>query len=172
MKIGIVSDSHGSTGALDAMLTHPAADGVSCWLFAGDIAGDAEYLSMVTRQRVVRVAGNNDWPSSSLQDVEIAEIGGHRIFLTHGHLFGVSFSTAALQEAARAEGADLAVYGHTHVADCSSGEITVLNPGSIARPRDSARGSFLIVSLLPDQQPECRLIRLSKAKISAFSGGR
>ena len=48
MKIGIVSDSHGSTRAIDRMLSHPAAEGVTLWLHAGDITPDAEYLAMVT----------------------------------------------------------------------------------------------------------------------------
>ena len=34
MKIGIVSDSHGSTNAIDQMLAHPAAQGVTLWLHA------------------------------------------------------------------------------------------------------------------------------------------
>ena len=41
MKIGIVSDSHGSCGDIDRMLSHPEARDVEVWLFAGDIALDA-----------------------------------------------------------------------------------------------------------------------------------
>ena len=51
MKIGIVSDSHGSTNAIDQMLAHPAAQGVTLWLHAGDITPDAEYLAMMTEGR-------------------------------------------------------------------------------------------------------------------------
>ena len=60
MKIGIVSDSHGSTRAIDRMLSHPAAEGVTLWLHAGDITPDAEYLAMVTegKAKVRYVAGN------------------------------------------------------------------------------------------------------------------
>jgi len=160
MKVGIVSDSHGNTNALDAMLQHPAAVDVEAWLFAGDIAMDAEYLEMVTDLPVIKVAGNNDWPMSRLEDTVIAQLGGHRILLTHGHLYGVGFSTQNLVLAAAEQAADIAIYGHTHVADVSIGEVTVLNPGSVARPRDASRGSFMVAGLVPEQQPVVQLIRI------------
>ena len=160
MKVGIVSDSHGNTNALDAMLQHPAAIDVEAWLFAGDIAMDAEYLEMVTDLPVIKVAGNNDWPMSRLEDTVIAQLGGHRILLTHGHLYGVGFSTQNLVLAAAEQAADIAIYGHTHVADVSIGEVTVLNPGSVARPRDASRGSFMVAELVPEQQPVVQLIRI------------
>ena len=160
MKVGIVSDSHGNTNALDAMLQHPAAVDVEAWLFAGDIAMDAEYLEMVTDLPVIKVAGNNDWPMSRLEDTVIAQLGGHRILLTHGHLYGLGFSTQNLVLAAAEQAADIAIYGHTHVADVSIGEVTVLNPGSVARPRDASRGSFMVAELVPEQQPVVQLIRI------------
>ena len=58
---------------------------------------------------------------------------------------------------------DIAVYGHTHVAEYTPGTpITVLNPGSAARPRDAARGSFMTVDLAPGKAPEVRLHRLGQ----------
>ncbi|SDG09868.1 hypothetical protein SAMN05216584_10261 [Selenomonas sp. WCT3] len=160
MKIGIASDSHGDTNALDVMLQHPAAADVEAWLFAGDIAMDAEYLEMVTDLPVIKVAGNNDWPMSRLEDTVLADLGDHRILLTHGHLYGVNFSTQNLVLAAREQAADIAVYGHTHVADLSIGEVTVLNPGSVARPRDASRGSFMVADLVQGQKPVVKLIRI------------
>ena len=160
MKLGIVSDSHGDTNALDAMLAHPAAKEAEGWLFAGDIAMDAEYLAMVTQLPVAKVAGNNDWPYTSLKDAVVTEIEGHRIFLTHGHLYGVQFAADALVQAAGQQKADIAVYGHTHVADMRPGAVTVLNPGSIARPRDAGRGSFMIADLEREKAPSVKLIRI------------
>ena len=78
MKIGIVSDSHGDTQALDLMLARPEAQEVEGWFFAGDIAMDAEYLAMVTQLPVAKVAGNNDWPYTSLEDALVTEIEGSR----------------------------------------------------------------------------------------------
>lgn len=163
MKIGIVSDSHGSTRAIDRMLEHPAAAGVTLWLHAGDITPDAEYLAMVTegKAEVRFVAGNSDWPDPGARYDDVVEAVGHRIFLTHGHMYGVRFTTKMLCDAAKEQGCDIAVYGHTHVAEVSVGHITVLNPGSVARPRDAMQGSFLIMELEPESEPVCHLIRLA-----------
>ena len=102
MKIGIVSDRHGSTNAIDRMLAHPAAQGVTLWLHAGDITPDAEYLAMMTegRAEVRYVAGNSDWPEPGDRYDDVVEAAGHRIFLTHGHMYGVRFTTKPLCDAA------------------------------------------------------------------------
>lgn len=160
MKIGIVSDSHGDTNALDMMLAHTETQDVEGWLFAGDIALDAEYLAMVTKLPVAKVAGNNDWPYMMLADTILTEAAGHRILLTHGHLYGVQLSTDKLVQAAAKQGADIVVYGHTHVPDIKQGAVTVLNPGSIARPRDTNKGSFMVVCLEPEKRPSVKLLRV------------
>ena len=160
MKIGIVSDSHGDTNAIDVMLSHPQAKGVEHWLFAGDIAADAEYLAMVSEVPVSKVAGNNDWPDIELSYTQVLELAGHRILLTHGHRFGVQYTTNIVERAAHEVGADLVIYGHTHVADLSVGELTVLNPGSVARPRDESRDSFMVAELIAGKRPTVKLIRI------------
>ena len=163
MKIGLVSDSHGSTGDLDLMLSRPEIRDVRLWLFAGDVAMDAAYLDMVTPEdvEVIKVAGNNDWPGTNLPDYETLDIAGHTILLTHGHIFGVNFGRQKLAQAAKDVGADIAVYGHTHVAENTVIDgVMILNPGSIARPRDERNGSFMVMDLLPAKQPVVKLYRL------------
>ena len=66
MKIGIVSDSHGSTRAIDRMLSHPAAEGVTLWLHAGDITPDAEYLAMVTEGKAKVRTGRSPVPATTM----------------------------------------------------------------------------------------------------------
>ena len=163
MKIGLVSDSHGGTGALDLMLSRPEARGIKLWLFAGDVALDGEYLDMVTPENVevIKVAGNNDWPGTSLPDYETLDVAGHTILLTHGHIFGVNFGRQKLAQAAQDVGADIAVYGHTHVAEYTEiAGITVLNPGSVSRPRDERAGSFMVLDLMPEKKPVVNLYRI------------
>ena len=163
MKIGIVSDSHGGTGDLDLMLSRPETRDVGLWLFAGDVAMDAAYLDMVTPEdvEVIKVAGNNDWPGTNLPDYETLDIAGHTVLLTHGHIFGVNFGRQKLAQAAKDVGADIAVYGHTHVAENTVIDgVMILNPGSIARPRDERNGSFMVMDLLPAKQPVVKLYRL------------
>ena len=160
MRIGIVSDSHGDVRVFNDMLAVPGAAEAELWLHAGDFASDEDDLELLSGRRVVRVLGNCDLFVDGVYDETVVEVAGHRIFLTHGHLFNVRFDTAMLQEAAREAGADIAVYGHTHVALEEHGEVTVLNPGSIARPRDEQRGSFMLVDLNAGETPQVNLIRI------------
>ncbi len=159
MKIGIVSDTHGSTRVIDAMLERPEAQEVAFWLHAGDVTTDADYLAMMTEKTVHKVAGNCDWPGF-VPDETIVEAAGHRIFLAHGHTYGAQYDTDRLIREAASQDCDIVVYGHTHCAEFLPAAITVVNPGSLARPRDDAHGSFLILTLEPDHLPEGELIRM------------
>ena len=160
MKIGIMSDSHGDRRAID--LAVERAGKVDLWLHAGDCVPDAAYLALVSAARVENVAGNTDWPDGKTPDEIVVEAAGHRIFLTHGHIYGVRSTLEMLVQAAREEQADIAVYGHTHVAQDVSGEVYVLNPGSVARPRDEGRPSFMLAELEVGKPPQVELIRLGK----------
>ena len=160
MNIGIVSDSHGDIESLKAMLQYPEAAQAEMWLHAGDYAADADALEQLTGKSVVRVLGNCDLPLDGTYGETVVEAGGHRIFLTHGHLFHVRFDTAILAAAAREAGADIAVYGHTHIALYErQGDVTVFNPGSVARPRDAVQGSFMMINLTAGEEPKMNLIR-------------
>ena len=58
-------------------------------------------------------------------------------------------------------GADVAVFGHTHVAiEQIIDGVLIVNPGSISRPRDAANGSFMMLDLQPDKSPLVKLIRI------------
>ena len=161
MRIGIVSDSHGNTGVFEDMLAVSGAADAEMWLHAGDFATDADDLEILSGKRVVRVLGNCDFFVDGVYDETVIEVAGHSIFLTHGHLFNVRFDTAMLAQAAREAGADIAVYGHTHVALEEHGDVTILNPGSIARPRDEMHGSFMLAELNEGEPPQVTLIRIS-----------
>jgi hypothetical protein len=63
-------------------------------------------------------------------------------------------------EAAEAQGADIALYGHTHIVDYRIGPPLLLNPGSASRPRDDNRGSFIVMELKAETEPKITIIRL------------
>ena len=160
MKIGIMSDSHGNAAAMEMAVK--LAGKVELWLHAGDCREDAEYLKILSQTRVVYVNGNCDWPGAEAKDEAIIEAEGHRIFLTHGHIYGVRQNTFLLTAAAEANRADIAIYGHTHIAEITPGTVYVLNPGSVSRPRDEARASFIVMELLPEKAPAAKLFRIEK----------
>ena len=158
MKIGIISDTHGNFSAVERAVS--LAGDVKLWLHAGDCAPDARFLASITQLPVYGVAGNCDWLSEDAPEERVVEVGGHRIFLTHGHIYEVRYGTEALTAAAIGERADMAVYGHTHVVEVTLGELSVLNPGSAARPRDGGLPSFMTVELLQGQEPEVQVFRM------------
>ena len=160
MKIGIMSDTHGRWAAIDNVVC--LAGKTDMWLHCGDCVPDAEYLQELVTVPVYFVAGNCDWPMGGTCYERIIDVEGHRIFLTHGHNYGVRYTREYIMEAAESQGADIAVYGHTHVVDYKPGSLVVLNPGSAARPRDDNRGSFMIMELFKDIEPKISIIRMEK----------
>jgi len=146
MKIGIISDSHGDYAAVEKAVQK--AGPVDLWLHAGDCCPDAEYLQLITQKKLVHVAGNCDWPGSSVLLDEVIAASGHKLWLTHGHLYGVNFGLENLAQEASVRGCDIAVYGHTHIAvQQRIADTLVLNPGSIARPRGGGPASFMVLAL-------------------------
>ena len=83
------------------------------------------------------VRGNCDWGCDWPAE-RIVELGGHRIFCTHGHLYGVKTAgTALLEKKAAAENCDIVLYGHTHLAKIEYREDRYfLNPGSLRQPME------------------------------------
>ena len=66
------------------------------------------------------------------------ELGGKKIWLTHGHNYYVSLDLKVIEQEAVARGMDIVMFGHTHrpviiVED----NITLINPGSISYPRQA-----------------------------------
>lgn len=135
MTIAIVSDVHGATRKMNALLD--AMPPVDALCFLGDLEQDGEYLTYgmqekCPRARITTVAGNND-PFSRLPGTVVEDFGGVRVMITHGHLFrGVRLHRRTLAARAQALGCALALYGHTHAAkDESIGGVRLINPGAL-----------------------------------------
>ena len=160
MKIGIISDTHGNFNAVENAVT--LAQDMDMWLHCGDCVPDAEYLQTLVEVPVHGVAGNCDWPMSNTTYEKIIDAAGHKIFLTHGHNYGVRYTQEYIMEAAESQGADIAIYGHTHIVDYVKEPILLLNPGSASRPRDENRGSFMIMELFENVEPKIEIIRFDK----------
>jgi len=91
--------------------------------------GDIELMYPDIPLRSVR--GNCDRLSPGL-DIDEFVLEGKRFFMTHGHLYGVKSGKAKIVQTAIERGADILLFGHTHVPFYSvTGELTIVNPGSI-----------------------------------------
>ncbi len=158
MRIGIVGDSHGDHAALRRVLhANPLVDR---WLHTGDWSQDAWLLAEESGLPVLAVAGNTDSPDGRAKEEELLNISGYEIWLIHGHRY-LAYGKNALIEEAREVGADIVVYGHTHVPEAAwYGKILAINPGSPSRPRGGSKAGFAVLTLHPEEKPEVEFIYL------------
>ena len=153
MRIGVISDTHGNTNVIDQAVEMAGA--VDVWLHAGDFIADADYLRTVYEAEVVNVAGNCDGFAQEASEEIVYEAEGCRIFLTHGHLYDVKRNPHRLVIAAREKNASIAVFGHSHVAFINKiNDVLLINPGSLAYPRDGKGRSFVVLELDLGREPE------------------
>lgn len=146
MRIGIVSDSHGDRSALHR--AEPLLAGCELLLHAGDHRLDGAFLAERLGIPYIGVAGNTD-PDPGPEE-EFLELAGHWILLTHGHLYRVKWNLDELRFRARHLGAEIVIFGHTHVClDHRADGRRFVNPGSLARPRDGGAGTLVIWELGP-----------------------
>ena len=100
------------------------------------------------KQKLLRVTQETE--ARALPAEKIVELGKLRIFVTHGHHYGVSMGTEMLRDEAKDRGCNVAMYGHTHrpYLDQSDPLLTVLNPGSLAYPRQEGREpSYIVIDI-------------------------
>lgn len=131
MQVLIVSDVHGSGEALRlALYDCPQAPVVFC---LGDGVHEYEQAQKDEPNRdFCIVRGNCDLACGDVPATAVREIEGHRILCMHGHLYGVKQSLLRAEYAARERGADILLFGHTHVpyVECRDG-LYLCNPGSL-----------------------------------------
>lgn len=129
MKILVFSDSHRSlTGMYEAIEAH-CPDQV---IHLGDLQQDAREVSLAyPKLPFCTVPGNCDgWTTEALK--KQITLAGTRILLSHGHLWGVKRGYDAAVADARACGADILLFGHTHrplYRQLEDG-LWMLNPGA------------------------------------------
>ena len=64
----------------------------------------------------------------------LAAFDGVLIFYTHGHMYGVKYDLDTLADAASARGAEVALFGHTHIPHAETrSKVFLFNPGSCGR---------------------------------------
>lgn len=149
MKILIVSDTHKSHSNLENVIEKTGH--IDMLIHLGDVEGGDDYIAALADCPVHFVRGNNDFFSDLPAEKEIFA-GGRHIFITHGHYYYVSVGEDRLKTEARGRGADIVMYGHTHRPSYSEENgLIVLNPGSIAYPRQAdRRASYMVMDISED----------------------
>lgn len=157
MKILVFSDSHGHVEHMSRCAGKLAPDTI---IHLGDGTCDVSALKKeLPRTPVVNVRGNCD-SDKSVSELEIIEFSGHRLFVCHGHRYGVKLSLGGFLTSAMCAGADVALYGHTHIPDLRTERgILILNPGSIGRGRCP---TCALLTLEEGVSPRAELIRVTE----------
>ena len=161
MKILIVSDTHGRHSAFDKALKE--AGKIDALVHLGDTEGGEDYIEAVCGCPAYVVAGNNDFFSDNLREMEVV-FGTKKAFMTHGHYYYVSLGPERIIEEGKMRNADIVMFGHTHkpFLEMIDGMI-VLNPGSLSYPRQEGRkGSYIMMEIEPDCDVKCEIKYLDK----------
>lgn len=150
-EIIVASDSHGRGDLLKKLeQSYPNAD---LFLHTGDLEEDP-----LLYPKWIFVRGNNDW-FFDVPDSRTIKVGDHKIFMTHGHLFGYRNRLQSMAAAAKENGADILLSGHSHSSDVETiNGVTCVNPGSLWYPRDGNPPSYARILLEDGKEPEVQIV--------------
>lgn len=154
-KILVVSDTHGENRIVNRILKkEPDADAV---IHCGDVCGDIEGI-LDTDIPVYAVSGNCDYAGNYPEELTV-KIGYYNIYVTHGHRHAVDYRDDVIFYAGKEKYADVVCFGHTHVPQNLTVEgVLLLNPGSVARPRQIPRkGTYAVLTITDDTLPQAEL---------------
>lgn len=134
MVIGVISDTHKHVNYIDK--ASEKLKNTDMIIHLGDNVKDVKEIEKFFSGPIVKVIGNCDFNSMSKSELFVT-IENKQVLITHGHHYDVKESLLRLQYRAQELGADLVLYGHTHIAkvDYING-IFFVNPGSAALPKN------------------------------------
>ena len=158
MKALVVSDTHGKTKGLVALLERYGGQ-VSTVIHLGDYCrdltdckGDYPHLEMVT------VAGAVDYGH---EPVVSLTAHGRKVLMVHGHAHNVKESMSTLVNLAFREKADVCLFGHTHFQTMYRDEgILFMNPGSLSEPRGSRIAGYGLLEITPTGEIKAEVLPL------------
>ena len=142
MRILIVSDSHGLTDELTEIKEH--STGMDKLIHCGDSELQSDHPSL---KGFTVVRGNCDFDHTFPED-HVEDVGGHKVFITHGHRYAVKSTLLNLSLRAKEVGARIVCFGHSHYLGAEMIEgILYINPGSIRQPRGRKEKTYVIIDV-------------------------
>ncbi len=150
-KILIVGDTHGVNANL-RKVAEKIGSHIDLMVHLGDFMCDPKVIEGLVDCPVEIVRGNCD-SDLSVPRTKVIQIAGHKAFITHGHDYGAGLGIDAMRDAAKKNGADVVMFGHTHepLIDLSS-DVAVVNPGSLTKPRQDGRVPTYAVMTVDDRR--------------------
>ncbi len=132
LRFLVFSDTHGHWDGMEELYKRYPNDGI---IHLGDYIADARMaMGFTNGHPVYQVKGNCDYASMGLEE-QVLSLGGVRIFITHGHHYGVKSGYGGLLAAAKRQEVDAVLFGHTHIPFMEERDgILMMNPGSLRNP--------------------------------------
>ena len=155
MKLTVFSDCHGNLDNAIQILSQCQSDR---YLFCGDGIRNAKLAADLLDKPLLAVLGNCDRGETGEAE-RLLELDGVRILLTHGHGYSVKASLLPLRRRALELGAQLVLYGHTHLPALANEDgVLFCNPGSCMDSPLCAE-----IELLDGTVEKIRLLHLDQA---------
>ncbi len=156
-KILVLADSHKGFGLMRLAMQTLRPDAV---IHLGDFYEDGQVIAQENPHVPIhQVPGNCDtyYVPASVSRLLCYSVCGVKLFMTHGHDYGVHGSPIRLLMQAREFGAKAALYGHTHNAVChqEADGVWLLNPGTCR----SLEGSVGLIEVENGEISACRILR-------------
>ena len=147
MKILVLSDTHSYLDNARNVLKR-IGDKMDMVLHLGDHDADAlELMKEFPKLPFHYVKGNNDYLMDT-PSKKMVRAGGKNLLLTHGHKQRVHWNPDTISYWAAEQGADVVLFGHTHVPVWDdSWHVALFNPGSISLPRGGGLPTFGILTI-------------------------
>ncbi|AXH99372.1 metallophosphoesterase [Sporosarcina sp. PTS2304] len=128
MKIIVLSDSHGDVKTVKQVATLPADAIFHC--------GDSELVADHPLLNDVHIVRGNCDIDTRLPSSIVQKVGGHTVFIVHGHEHDVNRSLLTLSYAAAEKQANIVLFGHSHMYGAELiDDVLFVNPGSTTQPR-------------------------------------
>lgn len=142
-KIVVVSDTHGNRAEIEKL--YPSFAESDMIIHLGDTSADGSRIRSAFPEKTILLNGNCDFPRLG-EDEKVIAVENLKIFACHGDKYRVKSGTAQLSARAAQEGAQIALYGHTHKAlEKEENGVTVLNPGTLSRMAREKSYLYLVV---------------------------
>lgn len=156
MLVGIISDTHMQKNYIKKAVDKLKECDVIIHL--GDNIVDVKDIEKYYNGKIINVAGNCDYFKDAPSE-KIEVIDNKKFFITHGHNYNVKSTLMNLQYKAREVGADIALFGHTHIAVALFEQgIWLINPGSAGMSR-RGKNSVALIRIVDEKiLPEIILI--------------
>ena len=130
MLIAVISDSHGNRNSISKIKSK--ISDAEILIFLGDGENDLNEITKEFHGEVYAVRGNCDF-NGKYPEERVIEIKGKKIFMCHGHRYGVKYGYNSIFYRGKEVGADIVLFGHSHIPIIEEEDgLILMNPGSIS----------------------------------------